>query len=172
MIPGYLKKIKRLIIKGIHKPKVFLILFSLFLPSLAFAEAPGKTWKDARIPSGLSGCNSFQGFGLGNDRTENPKDVIISVDGHTIFTVNMGMQSELEISMNKLRVANQLRTNKTTERVLGEGTADCGDIDGFDPSKYAGSTIDVNTYDDINISRDGKTFIILSSTKEIIKFNL
>ena len=172
MIPGYLKKIKTLIIKGIHKPKVFLILFSLFLPSLAFAEAPVKTWKDARIPSGLSGCNSFQGFGLGNDRTENPKDVIISEDGHTIFTVNQGMQSNLEISMNKLRVANQLRTNKTTERLFGEGTADCNDIDGFDPSEYAGSTIGSNNYDDINISRDGKTFIILSSTKEIIKFDL
>ena len=167
-----MKKIKRLIIKGVLKPKVFLILFSLFFSSVAFAAAPGKTWKDARIPSGLSSCTSFQGFGLGNDRTEDPLDVIISEDGHTIFTVNQNMQSNLNLSMNKLRVANQLRTNKTTERVLGEGTADCNDIDGFNPKTYAGSTIGNDQYFDINISRDGKIFILLSGSLEVVRFDL
>ena len=167
-----MKKIKRLIIKGVLKTKIFLILFSLFFSSLAFAAAPSKTWKDARIPSGLSSCTSFQGFGLGNDRTEDPLDVIISEDGHTIFTVNQNMQSNLNLSMNKLRVANQLRTNKTTERVLGEGTADCNDIDGFNPKTYAGSTIGNDQYFDINISRDGKIFILLSGSLEVVRFDL
>ena len=146
MIPCYLKKIKRLFIKGIIKLKVFLILFSLFLPSQAFAAAPGKTWKDARIPSGIGTssnivCTAFQGATtLWRDRTEDPLDVIISEDGHTIFTVNQNMQNTLNLSMNKLRVANKLRTNKTTERIFGEGTADCNDIDGFNPNTYSGST--------------------------------
>ena len=187
MIPSYLKKMKRLIIKGIFKSKVFLFLFSLSLPSLAFADAPGKTWKDARIPSGIGSsgnivCTAFQGATtLWRDRTENPYDVIISEDGHTIFTVNGGQYDELELSMNKIRVSNQLVTTKTTERDLGGkpahpnvavGTADCDDIDGFNPSGYAGSTINVNNYFDINISRDGKTFILLSGGREPIRFDL
>ena len=72
--------------------------------------------------------------------------------------------------MNKIRLANQLITTKTTERHLGGnpshprvsvGNADCDDIDAFNLSGYAGSTINVNNYFDINISRDGKTFIFI-----------
>ena len=93
------KKILKSVFKDSLKKKVFLILFGIFFSTLAFAAAPGKTWKDARIPSGISGCTSFQGFSLSNDRTEDPLDVIISEDGHTIFTVNQGMQSTLNLSM-------------------------------------------------------------------------
>ena len=166
------KKILKSVFKDSLKKKVFLILFGIFFSTLAFAAAPGKTWKDARIPSAFAGCTSFQGFGLNNDRTEDPLDVIISEDGHTIFTVNQNMQSTLNLSMNKLRVANQLRTNKTTERALGEGTAECSDIDGFNPKTYAGSTIGNAQYFDINISRDGKIFILLSGSLEVVRFDL
>ena len=91
------KKFYRDLKFGVLKPKIFIILFCLFFSSLAFAAAPDKTWKDARIPSGISGCTSFQGFSLSNDRTEDPLDVIISEDGHTIFTVNQDMQSNLKM---------------------------------------------------------------------------
>ena len=82
------EKIKRDIFKGVINSQIFAIFFALFFSSLANAAAPGKTWKDARIPAAFAGCTSFQGFALENDRTEDPLDVIISEDGHTIFTVN------------------------------------------------------------------------------------
>ena len=172
------EKIKRDILKGVINYQIFVILFTLFFSSLANAAAPGKTWKDARIPSGIGSsgnivCTAFQGATtLWRDRTENPYDVIISEDGHTIFTVNGGMQDDLELSMNKLRLPNQLKTTKTAERAAGTGTADCGDIDGFNLATFAGSTIGTNNYFDINISRDGKTFIFLSGAREVIRFDL
>ena len=73
-------------------------------------------------------------------------------------------------NMNKLRVPNQLKTTKTTERAAGTGTADC-DYNAFDPSEFAGSTINTNNYFDINISRDGKTFIF-TGARETIRFDL
>ena len=115
---------------------------------------------------------SFQGFSLSNDRTEDPLDVIISEDGHTIFTVNQNMQSTLNLSMNKLRLANQLKTTKTAEKAAGTGSADCNDINGFNPKTYAGSTIGNDQYFDINISRDGKIFILLSGSLEVVRFDL
>ena len=172
------EKIKRDIFKGVINSQIFAIFFALFFSSLANAAAPGKTWKDARIPSGIGSsgnivCTAFQGATtLWRDRTENPYDVIISEDGLTIFTVNGGMQDDLELSMNKLRLPNQLKTTKTAERALGTGTADCGDIDGFNLATFAGSTIGTNNYFDINISRDGKTFIFLSGAREVIRFDL
>ena len=166
------KKFYRDLKFGVLKPKIFIILFCLFFSSLAFAAAPDKTWKDARIPSGISGCTSFQGFSLSNDRTEDPLDVIISEDGHTIFTVNQDMQSNLNLSMNKLRLANQLKTTKTAEKAAGTGSADCNDINGFNPKTYAGSTIGNDQYFDINISRDGKIFILLSGSLEVVRFDL
>ena len=172
------EKIKRDIFKGVINSQIFAIFFALFFSSLANAAAPGKTWKDARIPSGIGSsgnivCTAFQGSTtLWRDRTENPYDVIISEDGLTIFTVNGGMQDDLELSMNKLRLPNQLKTTKTAERALGTGTADCGDIDGFNLATFAGSTIGTNNYFDINISRDGKTFIFLSGAREVIRFDL
>ena len=172
------EKIKRDIFKGVINSQIFAIFFALFFSSLANAAAPGKTWKDARIPSGIGSsgnivCTAFQGSTtLWRDRTENPYDVIISEDGLTIFTVNGGMQDDLELSMNKLRLPNQLKTTKTAERAAGTGTADCGDIDGFNLATFAGSTIGTNNYFDINISRDGKTFIFLSGAREVIRFDL
>ncbi len=170
------KKILKSVFKDSLKKKVFLILFGIFFSTLAFAAAPGKTWKDARIPSGIAvsaGCTAFQGASsLWRDRTEDPLDVIISEDGHTIFTVNQAMQDNLDLSMNKLRVANQLKTTKTAERAAGTGTADCDDIDGFHPGGYAGETINNDSYFDINISRDGKIFIFLTGSLEVVRFDL
>ena len=170
------KKILKSVFKDSLKKKVFLITFGIFFSTLAFAAAPGKTWKDARIPSGIAnsaGCTAFQGASsLWRDRTEDPLDVIISEDGHTIFTVNQAMQDNLDLSMNKLRVANQLKTTKTAERAAGTGTADCNDIDGFHPGGYAGETINNDSYFDINISRDGKIFIFLTGSLEVVRFDL
>ena len=56
----FLRKNKELIIKGVLKPKVFLVLFSLFFSSLALAAALTVTWVDGRIPSGNANCTSSQ----------------------------------------------------------------------------------------------------------------
>ena len=42
-----IKKSKKLIIKGVLKPKVFLVLFSLFFSSLSLAAPLSVTWKGA-----------------------------------------------------------------------------------------------------------------------------
>ena len=44
-----IKKIKKLIIKGVLKPKVFLILYGLFFSSLATATLT-HTWLDGEYP--------------------------------------------------------------------------------------------------------------------------
>ena len=81
-----IKKSKRLIIKGALKPKVFLVLFSLFFSSLALAAPLSVTWKGGLIPggneqSGLSCTATTNGVALDLDRTQDPYDVVLSNDG-------------------------------------------------------------------------------------------
>ena len=99
------KKFERLILTSAIKPKAFLILFSLFFSTFAFAAALTVKWVDGRIPLGNANCTSSQtGASLGNDRTEDPHDVIFSNDGLQVFTANHNQQGELDLSMNRLSV--------------------------------------------------------------------
>ena len=128
-------KNKLLTIKGVLKPKVFLVLFSLFFSSLALAAALTVTWVDGRIPSGNANCTSSQtGASLVNDRTTDPHDVQFSDDGLQVFTANPAMQSNLNLSMNKLSTPFDLTSVKTDN-----GSNDCDDLDGFLPSSIASS---------------------------------
>ena len=104
------KKFERLILTSALKPKAFLILFSLFFSSLAFAAALIVTFDgDSRIPPKDANCfSSDLGSGthqLNNDRTEDPMDVAFSEDGSKVFTVNTRMQGSLNLSMNTLSVS-------------------------------------------------------------------
>jgi len=165
------KKFERLILTSALKPKAFLILFSLFFSTFAFAAALTVKWVDGRIPLGNANCTSSQtGASLGNDRTEDPHDVIFSNDGLQVFTANHNQQGELDLSMNRLSVPFELSTVKTDN-----GSKDCNDLDGFDPGllsgKGAGGGID-QALEDINIVNNGKIFFFLDTAGRLGKFNL
>ena len=151
------KKFKKLILIGTFKPKAFLILFALLFSTFAFATTLTVKWIDSLIPAKSSNCTSSQtGFALSNDRTEEPHDVIFSDDGLQVFTANLGMQGQLDLSMNRLSTPFELASTKTNN-----GSTDCNDIDGFDPGLLsgtgAGGGID-QALEDINIVNNGKSF--------------
>ena len=166
-----LKKFYRDLKFGVLKPKIFIILFCLFFSSLAFAAALTVTWVDGRIPSGNGNCTSSQtGATLGNDRTEDPHDVHFSDDGLQVFTANHNMQSQLDLSMNRLSVPFDLTSVKTDN-----GSTVCNDLDGFDPGLLSGTGasggID-QALEDINIVDNGRIFFFLDTAGRMGKFNL
>ena len=169
-----LKKFKRLILLSTLKPKAFLILFALIFSTFAFAAALTVKWIDGRIPLGNSNCTSSQtGFALGQDRTEDPHDVIFSDDGLQVFTVNTGMVAKfghLQLNMNRLSTPFELQTVKTDN-----GSKDCNDIDAFDPGLLSGLVAGGGlnqSFEDINIVNNGKIFFFLDSAGRLGKFNL
>ena len=158
---------KLLTIKGVLKPKVFLVLFSLFFSSLALAAALTVTWVDGRIPSGNANCTSSQtGASLVNDRTTDPHDVQFSDDGLQVFTANLTMQSSLNLSMNKLSTPFDLTSVKTDN-----GSNDCDDLDGFAPSVTASGAMNV-VLENIQIVSSGGKFFILDKNGELGRFDL
>ena len=160
-------KNKLLTIKGVLKPKVFLVLFSLFFSSLALAAALTVTWVDGRIPSGNANCTSSQtGASLVNDRTTDPNDVQFSDDGLQVFTANPAMQSNLNLSMNKLSTPFDLTSVKTDN-----GSNDCDDLDGFLPSSIASGAMHVQL-ENIQIVSSGGKFFILDIHGELGRFDL
>ena len=160
-------KNKLLTIKGVLKPKVFLVLFSLFFSSLALAAALTVTWVDGRIPSGNANCTSSQtGDSLVNDRTTDPHDVQFSDDGLQVFTANLTMQSNLNLSMNKLSTPFDLTSVKTDN-----GSNDCDDLDGFAPAVTASGAMNV-VLENIQIVSSGGKFFILDKNGELGRFDL
>ncbi len=170
-----IKKIFRSLKTGVLSTNIFFILFIAFFSTLALAATLTLTHKDNRIPSGASECSSSQtGFGLGNDRTENPRDVIWSDDGTMVFTVNKDMQGDsdpLNLSMNKVSTLFELNTVKTFL-----GTHTCDDIDGFNPKHSSftaqGANIQGGEFRSIHIAQGGKIFYIQSSRAEVIRYDL
>ena len=170
-----IKKIFRSLKSGVLSTNIFFILFIAFFSTLALAATLTLTHKDNRIPSGASECSSSQtGFGLGADRTENPRDVIWSDDGTMVFTVNKDMQGSpdpLNLSMNKVSTPFELNTVKTFL-----GTHTCDDIDGFNPKHSSftaqGANIQGGEFRSIHIAQGGKIFYIQSSRAEVIRYDL
>ncbi|WP_415308080.1 autotransporter outer membrane beta-barrel domain-containing protein [Candidatus Pelagibacter sp. Uisw_099_02] len=163
----FLRKNKELIIKSVLKPKVFLILFSLFFSSLALAAALTVTWVDGRIPSGNANCTSSQtSASLNNDRTTDPHDVQFSDDGLQVFTANLSMQHSLNLSMNTLSTPFDLTSIKTDN-----GSNDCDDLDGFAPSVTASGAMNV-VLENIQIVSSGGKFFILDKNGELGRFDL
>ena len=172
-----LKRIFNNLIFGVLKPKIFIILFSLFFSSLVFAATLTVTGLlTARIPPGDANCSSSNISGKGthnlsNDRTEDPEDVQFSDDGLRVFTINRAQQEGLDLSMNTLSVPFDLTSVDTSEEISGNNNGKgCDALDGFDPSDFGASTS--NEYLDLNIVDGGKIFFMLSSNAELIKFNL
>ncbi len=169
-----LKKFYRDLKFGVLKPKIFIILFSLFFSSLAFAATLIVTHIDHRIPAGAAGCFSSQrtNVELDNDRTEDLRDVMWSDDGTMVFSINDNMNKsdfgDLDLSMNKVRDPFELKTVKTT---LGIHT--CDDIDGFDVDHPDfGLNAATTEYTNFHAAQNGRIFFILSESGELHKFNL
>ncbi|MDA9136747.1 autotransporter outer membrane beta-barrel domain-containing protein [Candidatus Pelagibacter sp.] len=172
----FLRKNKELIIKGVLKPKVFLVLFSLFFSSLALAAALSVTWKGALIPGGnLHGgpgnCTAtINGVALQQDRTQDPHDVVFSDDGLQVFTVNKSSDGAIDsnhLSMNRLGTPNEILTDK----IRNDANATCNDIDGANPGVISGGEIGTAGLG-LHIGNGGSTFFVLDGNGDIGKFNL
>ncbi|MDA9597588.1 autotransporter outer membrane beta-barrel domain-containing protein [Candidatus Pelagibacter sp.] len=172
----FFRKNEELIIKGILKPKVFLVLFSLFFSSLALAAALSVTWKGALIPGGNNhggpgNCTATtNGVALDLDRTQDPYDVVLSNDGLQVFTVNRSNNSAInsnQLSMNRLGTPNEILTDK----IRNDASATCADIDGANPGVISGSEIGTGVIG-LHIGNGGSTFFVLDNNGDIGKFNL
>ena len=168
------KKIKRLTLKNVLKPKTFLILISLFFSSLAFAAALSVKWLDGRIPLHNSTCkNSDKEFQMLNDSTEDPYDVAFSSDGLQVFTVNQKQESVRgrgNLSMNRLM--EPFDVSRTKRRVLGD--VDCNNIDAFRVSTLASlsSGDDREKLRNIVVADEGRKFFISNNNGVIMRFDL
>ena len=172
----FLKKNKELIIKGVLKPKVFLVLFSLFFSSLALAAALSVTWKGALIPGGNNNggpgnCTAtINGVALDQDRTQDPHDVVFSDDGLQVFTANKSANSSIDsnqLSMNRLGTPNEILTDK----IGNDANATCADIDGANPGVISGGEMGTAGVG-LHIGNGGSTFFVLDGNGDIGKFNL
>ena len=168
------KKIKRLTLKNVLKPKTFLILISLFFSSLAFAAALSVKWLDGRIPLHNSPCKNSGGeFQMLNDSTEDPYDVAFSSDGLQVFTVNQKQESVRgrgNLSMNRLM--EPFDVSRTKRRVLGD--VDCNNIDAFKVSTLASlsSGDDREKLRNIVVADEGRKFFISNNNGVIMRFDL
>ena len=175
-----IKKSKRLIIKGALKPKVFLILFSLFFSSLALAAPLSVTWKGALIPggneqSGLNCTATTNGVALDLDRATAPHDVVLSDDGLQVFTANRSGDGgnnidNNQLSMNRLGTPNEILTDK----IKNDANATCADIEGASPGAISDGQItgSSNIIEGLHIGNRGSTFFVLDTIGDIGKFNL
>ena len=162
-----IKKIKKLIIKGVLKPKVFFILFGLFFSSLAFAAALTVTNdQDDRIPPGDANCfTSDLGSGthqLENDRTEDPMDVAFSEDGSKVFTVNTRQQDTVNLNMNTLSIGFELNAVDTSDELGANNNGKgCDALDAFDHRDVDGVAAG-SALNNIKIVDGGKIFFLLT----------
>ena len=176
-----IKKSKKLIIKNLLKPKVFLVLFSLFFSSLALAAPLSVTWKGALIPGGNNNggpgnCTAtINGVALDLDRTQVPYDVVLSNDGLQVFTANRagdGSNSidNNQLSMNRLGTPNEILTDK----IKNDANATCADIEGASPGAISDGAITggTNIIEGLHIGNGGRTFFVLDTVGDIGKFNL
>ena len=172
----FFRKNKELIIKGVLKPKVFLVLFSLFFSSLALAAALSVTWKGALIPGGNNNggpgnCTAtINGVALNLDRTQDPHDVVFSDDGLQVFTINKSGNSSIDsnqLSMNRLGTPNEILTDK----IGNDANATCADIDGANPGVISGGEMGTAGVG-LHIGNGGSTFFVLDGNGDIGKFNL
>ena len=161
------KKFERLILTSALKPKAFLILFSLFFSSLAFAAALIVTFDgDSRIPPGDANCfSSDLGSGthqLNNDRTEDPMDVAFSEDGSKVFTVNTRQFDSLNLNMNTLSIGFELNAVDTSDELGANNNGKgCDALDAFDHRDVDGVSAG-SALNNIKIVHGGKIFFLLT----------
>ena len=185
-------KIIQKIFKGVIKPKVFFILFSLFFSSLALAAVLKVTHDgDSRIPLGDANCfSSDLGSGthrLNNDRTENPMDVAFSDDGSQVFTVNSFQFDSLNLNMNTLSIGFELNAVDTYDELGSNNNGKgCDALDAFDHRDLDGVSAG-SALNNIKIVDGGKIFFLLTGQQgnsnqnrsgyggqpaELLKYNL
>ena len=110
------------IFKGVIKPKIFLILFTFFFSTLAFAATLSVTWKSRH----MGGNPDFIGLTcyahpnsehpdpeiISADGAQDPTDIAFSNDGLTYFTANIAMQDGYDVTMYKLTTPFDLSTRR------------------------------------------------------------
>ena len=136
----FIKKTKKLIIKNSLKPKVFLVLFSLFFSSLAFAAALTVTWLYSKQPGNPNalGCFTFpnkdhlSGERITTDGVQEPQDIAFSNDGLTYFIANKNIPGGYDITVYKLTSPFDLNTivNDCTQNRFDLGVMARGDGSG------------------------------------------
>ena len=173
-----IKKIKKLIIKGVLKPKVFFILFGLFFSSLAFAATLSVEFIGALIPGGNNNTprgnvaeqqcrgNDTSKTLMHTDRTTSPTDIEFDADGSFVYTSNANMSgmSNNSISQNKL-----LRPYQILSDAIRSGTYNCDHLKGADPRSQSGFLLGNKTHD-IEIHQNGRLFFFLDDSRRLGKF--
>ena len=142
---------------------------SIFISNFVVARELNVTWFDSLIPGGnkahdtLTCTSSRAGTALEKDRTENPRDVVWSDDGLTVFTVNDHQGTKLDshpISMNKVAVPFKVSSDLMTSQ---GGDVTCDAIDAMDVNEGSGEVL-ADITENIVIKDDGKIFYILDCT--------
>ena len=166
-----IKKIKKLIIKGVLKPKVFLILYGLFFSSLAYTATLTHTWLDGRIPAhNNSSCKSSDGDVMDKDSTEDPMDVAFSTDGLMVYSANYSQESvrgKGNLSMNRLS-----RPFDMTSIKRDNGDMSCDVIDAFKVNTSIGFLLLRHQLRGIKIVDNGRKFFISADNGNIARFDL
>ena len=173
-----IKKVKKLIIKGVLKPKVFFILFGLFFSSLAFAATLSVEFIGALIPGGNNNTprgnvaeqqcrgNDTSKTLMHTDRTTSPTDIEFNDDGSFVYTSNFSMSgmSNNSISQNKL-----LKPYQILSDAIRSGTFNCDHLKGADPRSQSGF-VSGNKTQDIEIHQNGRLFFFLDDSRNLTKF--
>ena len=177
-----MKKFKKLIIKSTLKPKVFLVLFSLFFSSLALAAALTVTWLSSHLggnPSG-QGCLTHpnlehpSGELIVSDGAQEPVDVAFSNDGLTYFIANKNMvdPAGYDIVVYKLTSPFDLNTlvNDCTQDRFDLGVMARGD--GSGPLANGWLNSEFGRLYDMEFSPSGHKIFIVNGVSYLMQFSL
>ena len=176
------KKTKKLIIKNSLKPKVFLVLFSLFFSSLAFAAALTVTWLYSKQPGNPNalGCFTFpnkdhlSGEQITTDGVQEPQDIAFSNDGLTYFIANQRIAGGYDTTVYKLTSPFDLNTirNDCTQDRFDLGTV-AYRSDGTGPTDAVGwlSTVFGQLFD-MEFSPSGHKIFIVNGVSYLMQFSL
>ena len=177
-----IKKTKKLIIKNSIKPKVFLVLFSLFFSSLALAAALTVTWLSSHMGNRPLGQGCFthpnldhpSGEEIASDGAQEPEDVAFSNDGLTYFIANKNMvdPAGYDITVYKLTSPFDLNTlvNDCTQDRFDLGRLARGD--GSGPLANGSLTSEWGRLYDMEFSPSGHKIFIVNGVSYLMQFSL
>lgn len=179
---NFIKKTKKLIIRNSLKPKVFLVLFSLFFSSLAFAAALTVTWLYSKQPGNPNalGCFTFpnkdhlSGERITTDGVQEPEDIAFSNDGLTYFIANQTIAGGYDTTVYKLTSPFDLNTivNDCTQNRFDLGTVAYRN-DGTGPTNAVGwlNNARGELYD-MEFSPSGHKIFIVNGFSLLMQFSL
>ena len=177
---NFIKKNKKLIIRNSLKPKVFLVLFSLFFSSLAFAAALTVTWLYSKQPGNPNALGCFthpnldhpSGERITTDGVQEPEDIAFSNDGLTYFIANKNIAGGYDITVYKLTSPFDLNT------ILNDCTQDRFDLgvmargDGSGPLANGWLNSEYGRLYDMEFSPSGHKIFIVNGLSYLMQFSL